>query len=119
MLEVWCLYCVISQGIIAVLTLLSDDLDWLGEAAGANGIAASRVPPLRLISHESPVLLLAAGFITALMDRLSVCTKSCRPLRGSDFHLPALRLRLRAGLDSAPTALFSMRLVTDATATVS
>jgi len=30
-LEVWCLYCVISQGIIAAITLLS--LGWLGTAA--------------------------------------------------------------------------------------
>jgi vitamin-K-epoxide reductase (warfarin-sensitive) len=30
-LEVWCLYCVISQGIIAVITLLS--IGWLGAAA--------------------------------------------------------------------------------------
>ena len=33
-LEVWCLYCVISQGIIAAIVLLS--LGWLGVAAWSN-----------------------------------------------------------------------------------
>jgi len=36
-LEVWCLYCVISQGIIAVLVLLA--LGWLGRARFQSGSA--------------------------------------------------------------------------------
>lgn len=39
-LEVWCLYCVISQGIIAMITLLS--LGWLGAAAWSKRRAQSQ-----------------------------------------------------------------------------